>query len=114
MNNRIIVYLTVGLFAVLLFSSWMRFMVNYDYIVTYEAACDPYSNVCFIGCEDAECFQPYYYANMQKYAADLYRQCGNDIRECKEAEACLPGDRSCTITYCDPRVDGQTCENENL
>jgi len=104
-------FLLILLFAVIVvvFLSYNRFIVRRDYIVEYEGNCDPTVDVCFIGCEDDECIENYYYFNIQKYAADLYGQCGEDITDCEEANVCLPEDHNCSITYCDVEVDGDIC-----
>lgn len=81
--------------------SYVRFMIKNNYIISYEGACDPVTKVCFIGCEDDECTQTHYYAKMQKYAQDLYAECGADVVDCSAANECLPGDRDCSVTYCD-------------
>jgi len=86
--------------------SYYRFMINHDYMVGYEGNCDPVSEKCFIGCEDDECTEEYYYSQIIKYAPDLYKECGGDITDCEAANICLPEDRNCSITYCDPEIDG--------
>jgi len=83
--------------------------------VSYEGECDPKMELCFIGCENDECTKEYYYTMVQKYAPDVYAQCGEDITDCVEASVCLPSDRECSITYCDPKVDGENaCEDISL
>jgi len=89
--------------------SYSRFMVNHDYMVSYEGACDPTLEKCFVGCEDDSCINEYYYSEMQKYAADLYMECGNDITDCESANICLPEDSGCSITYCD-EANGSICK----
>ncbi|HAS80437.1 MAG: hypothetical protein UR25_C0005G0065 [Candidatus Nomurabacteria bacterium GW2011_GWE1_32_28] len=89
--------------------SYFRFMVYRDYIVEYEGVCDPLVDKCFIGCEDDACTTEYYYTLIQKYAHDLYKECGNDVTDCEEANICLPDDRECSIVYCDVEVDGALC-----
>jgi hypothetical protein len=90
--------------------SYYRFMVSQDYVVAYEGVCDPAQEKCFINCEDNACTKMDYYSNMLKYAPDLYAECGKDITGCDAANVCLPSDRKCSITYCDPKIDGDdTC-----
>src|SRR3989344_6328267 len=87
--------------------AYFRFMVAHDYLVAYEGTCDPTAYSCFIGCNDDACTDTYYYAKVQKYAVDLYAQCGQDITNCAAANVCLPqNDQKCSITYCDPKTDG--------
>lgn len=92
--------------------SYYRFMVADDYLVEYEGACDPYTESCFVGCENEECVDPYYYTKVTKYASDVEAQCGPDFTACEETSVCLPEDRSCEITFCDPETAGDTeiCE----
>lgn len=88
--------------------SYDRFMVKHDYMVTYERDCDPATESCYIGCEDDECTEEYYYSLIEKYAADVYGECGPDITDCEAASVCLDEERSCTITYCDLEA-GEEC-----
>jgi len=102
----------VALLAFVMLVSYVRFMVLHDYVVAYEGDCDPYTESCFVGCEDDECTEEYYYFLIQKYAPNVQAQCGPDITDCDAAYECLPEDgEQCEITYCDPIVDGEeTCE----
>jgi len=103
----------VLLLAVSASASYYRFMVVGDYIVEYEGECDPATETCFVGCEDEECQEVYYYSHVQKHAVNAYEQCGPDISECEEANVCLPEDTACSITYCSEDVlhEGETCED---
>lgn len=111
-RNHILLYTLVPLVLVLGLASYNRFIANHDYTVAYEGECDPTSESCFVGCEDDECTEEYYYMHMQKHAADLYRQCGPDITECEAASQCLPEDGGCTMTFCDAETDGEMCETQ--
>ena len=92
-------------------TSYYRFLVIHDYLVAYEGECDPYTQVCFVGCEDDECSSEYYYSQVEKYAPNVYEQCGKDITDCESASRCLPEDgEQCSVTYCDPGTDGDECE----
>lgn len=101
---------TLLLFVTLI--SYARFMVLHDYTVEYETDCDPYTESCFIGCEDDECTEEYYYANIQKYAPNIKAGCGADITDCDLAYQCgsQDGDQ-CEIVYCDSAIDEEgVCE----
>ncbi len=89
--------------------SFYRFIVLNDYLVSYEGNCDPTTESCFVGCEDDECTSEYYYTEIIKYAPDLEKECGINITDCEAANICLPTDRECSITYCDPEIDGGAC-----
>ncbi|MAQ59355.1 hypothetical protein CL638_01435 [bacterium] len=92
-------------------ASYYRFMISYDYPVTFEGYCDPYTKSCFEYCEDDECLEPFYYTWFTRNAAELRNSCGNDfdILECTEAEACSLGEEGCYARYCDPTMD-EDCE----
>lgn len=103
-------YILLLLVIIIGIVSYYRFVINYDYIVSYEGVCEPSTESCFIGCEDDSCTEEYYYSKVQKYAPDLYNECGLDITDCEEANICLPNDRECSVTYCDTEIDGKDCE----
>jgi len=88
-------------------ASFYRYVVASDYVVEYEATCDPEAESCFEGCEDDACEEPYAYKEMHKYASDLRAQCGPDITDCEAANTCLPGDKECSVEYCDPVALGE-------
>lgn len=91
-------------------ASYVRFMITHDYLVAYEGTCDPTLNTCFIGCNDDECTEEYYYAQVQKTAVNIEKQCGIDITDCENANICLPNENdNCMITYCNPEIDGDSC-----
>ena len=90
-------------------ASYIRFVVDHDYLISYEGKCDPRVEVCFSGCKDDDCTETYTYSKVQKYGADLYTECGDDITNCRSANICLPTDRKCSVTYCDTKADGVTC-----
>ena len=110
-RNNFLFYTLALLFILMVSASYFRFVVMKDYVVAYEGMCDPAENDCFVGCEDAECTEEYYYTKVQKYAPDIFAQCGDDITECEAANVCLPEeDTQCSVTYCDPELDGDECE----
>jgi hypothetical protein len=90
-------------------SSYFRFIVKHDYVLYYEGECDPTIERCFVGCEDDTCTKEYYYSKVQKYAPDLYNQCGDDITDCTEANICLPSDSNCSVLFCNPEIDSDNC-----
>lgn len=102
-------FVLIPIIIIVGYFSFNRFLVKHDYIVSYEGNCNPTIEQCFIGCENDECTQEYFYSKIQKYAPDLYNECGKDITDCKQANICLPNDRDCSITYCNPEVDGDIC-----
>ena len=107
--NNFHFYILAFLVTLFIVASYYRFVVKQDYVVGYEGACDPIVESCFIGCEDDDCTEEYYYSKMQKYAPDLYAECGESIIECELASICLPEDRNCSIIYCDAETD-DSCE----
>lgn len=110
-RDDILLYALVPLTVLLIGASSIRFFIAHDYMVSYKDACDPAVHSCFIDCKDDGCTEKDYYAKIQKYAADLYKQCGENITNCEAAGVCLQqNDRGCSITYCDPKIDGKACE----
>ncbi|RJQ35257.1 hypothetical protein C4568_01400 [Candidatus Parcubacteria bacterium] len=104
-------YSLVALILLVVVVGYARFMVARDYVVAYEAECDAATSSCFIGCEDDECLSTYYYALIEKPAADVYAQCGKYIADCESINHCLPtNDTNCVKFYCDPDIDGELCE----
>lgn len=101
-RSHLLAYVCIPLLMLAGILSYYRFVVSYDYVVEYEGECDPAEASCYVGCEDEECTEVYYYSVVTKHAADLYATCGPDITDCAEASVCLPGDRVCEIAYCDP------------
>ena len=110
MSRHILLYALIPLFVITAAFGFTRFLENKDYAVTYESDCDPATESCFIGCEDDSCEVLYYYSYIEKRATDVYAQCGQDITECDAAYMCTESDTYCSITYCDPEVDGDACE----
>lgn len=104
-RSHIFFYLVALCIATTFFASFDRFMIRNDYFVYYENDCDPYTQSCFQSCED-ECT---YYSRVQKYAPDIYSQCGKDITDCESAKFCLPTDKECSVTFCNLKID-QDCE----
>lgn len=102
-------YILVSLIVVIGGISYYRFIVKHNYLVRYEGVCDPVTEKCFVSCEDDACTKEDYYSEVVKYAPDLYRECGKDITDCEAASMCLPDDRECSITYCNPVLDGDSC-----
>lgn len=87
--------------------SYSRFMINQDYFVGYEGFCDPSLNSCFVRCEDESCTQKYFYSKVEKYVPILYKECGKDITDCKQANVCASEDKKCSIVYCISEIDGE-------
>lgn len=103
---------TIAILTILAVSaSFYRFLVIKDYIVSYEGICDPYTESCFVYCEDEECVEPFYYSTIERQAAEIYERCGEDVTVCDEAYECQPDVSVCSITYCDPAQDGDLCES---
>ena len=98
-RDHLLSYILIPLFVIFSLFSYFRFIVGNDYIAAYEVPCNPETQSCFVGCEDDECLEKYYYAKAQKHAADLYARCGEDITDCEAASECLADDRDCFIIY---------------
>ncbi len=109
-RENILFYILFPLIIVVGLISYFRFIVNHDYMVGYNGTCDPTKENCFIACEDDACIKESYYSEVMKYASDLYRECGKDITNCEAANACLLGDKECSVTYCDTKISGNNCK----
>ena len=112
LKKYFLLYTLLPLFVLTVAASYLRFMVNYDYLVSYEGACDELTQNCFIYCEDDECRAPLYYSMIELDASSLRSICGAkaDILDCEAASSCQATDSSCTITYCDASTD-DNCES---
>ena len=87
--------------------SYYRFIVLHEYTVAYEGDCDPYSQSCFYDCEDEECTAEYYYSIIERQADEVLSLCGPDITDCDAAYECQSDVRHCSITFCEPEIDGE-------
>lgn len=85
-------------------SSYVRFILNHDYMVVYEGQCDPTNESCFVGCNDENCISTYMYKNIYKKASNVLQQCGPDVTDCPKAQVCLESENAqdCYFEYCDP------------
>ena len=81
-------------------ASYYRFSVLEDYRVAYEVDCDPETSSCYIGCEDDECTEVYYYNYIQRDADTIMNLCGPDITDCDAAAACGNDEPNCSIEFC--------------
>lgn len=106
------------LFVLAIGGSYYRFFVSRHYLMQYQVSCVPNAEHCYVtACSEsdgADC-EPSYYKIMKKYASDLYRECGPDIRDCAAAETCLATDHSCVIQECDPSKlsEDEQCADAN-
>ena len=102
--------ITIILLLLLVGASYVRFIHLQDYLVSYEGTCDPYSESCFEECDNPECTETYFYTLIERHATELYQFCGPDVSECDTAYECQENAGVCSITYCDPEIDGEdTC-----
>ena len=115
MNGRVLSFFKAHFFSVIIVllllllasSSYVRFIVQNDYLVSFEGECDPYSESCYEGCEDEECTEVYYYSIIERHASELSNLCGSDISDCDDAFVCQPAVENCSVTYCDETIDGE-------
>ena len=99
-------------FVLAMSASYVRFVINKDYIVEYKTECYPETDSCFIECEDDECNEVSYYVKLQKDAKSLFKQCGDNITECKDSLYCMENDVYCKITYCDAYADKECSSSD--
>ena len=114
-KRNLLVIVLLPIVILFIGSSYLRFIVLNDYLVTYKSDCDPQTHSCFTECGDSECSEPYYYKKMQKYAPNLEAQCGPDITDCSSASECLEvGDERCEVTYCEMEVGTELCKKNKV
>ena len=110
-SNHLLLGSIFVLLLLLAGGSYLRFVVLHDYLVSYEGECDPYTESCFIGCDDDACEDVYYYTEIERRAPELYAECGKNILECDVAYECQADDTTCSVTYCDPvTAEADSCE----
>lgn len=81
-------------------------MVLYDYEVTHEGFCDPYTESCFMYCEDENCSEPFYYTWIVRQAHSLVNMCGDlTVPNCEAASECAEGEEDCYVTFCNTNND---------
>lgn len=114
-KKYILLYTLIPLLILTIASTYYRFAVIHDYVVSYEGECDPYKSSCFVGCEDEECTQKYFYTKIERHASDLVRLCGDNVVGCEFSDICSEGEFQCKIEYCgDGDCDEVEAEAENL
>lgn len=97
----------ITLLVLLATASFYRFVVINDYLVSFEGECDPYSESCYEACENDKCEKMYYYSIIERNAAETRQLCGTtNVLECDAAYECQPDVEICSITYCDPEIEG--------
>ena len=102
-------YFAIIIFVMVIFavaSSFSRFLVTYDYLISYEGTCDPNEASCFVYCENETCDDPLYYTIIERMAYTLVDLCGeNSILDCSAADMCYSDEEYCVIYHCDTETD---------
>lgn len=93
-------YIIISLLIITFGATILRFSYLQDYTVAYEIDCEPTQNSCFVGCEDDECSEVYYYSVVKRAAKNIFALCGSDITDCVGATTCYQDEKNCSITYC--------------
>ena len=106
-------YIVLVLFILLVAASYNRFIINKDYLVAYEGECDPYTESCFVWCENFDdCPEPFYFTIIERHASEIYNLCGQDVTTCDDAYYCDESVEYCEVYYCEPEFDGEdSCES---
>lgn len=109
-----LLWLTIGpLLLFMIIVSYVRFVVLTDYLVSYEAICDPQAQSCYVGCDNEDCSENYYYAIITRHANEIEALCGKDISDCSAADTCSADEEQCAVEYCDPAETFQSCDDIN-
>jgi hypothetical protein len=112
LKKYFLTYTLVPLFIISIIASVYRFMILNDYLVTYEIDCDPASTSCFVGCENEECSEEYYYQLVTREASKIESLCGVDITNCESANYCQTNEPHCVVEQCD--ASNNECSNTSL
>jgi hypothetical protein len=104
-KKHLLSFIVIPLFILLLVASYSRFIVQEDYLVSYEGDCDPYTQHCYVYCEDDECSEPFYYSIIERHAAEIHTLCGPDVLECDKAYECQNDVEICSISFCVPETE---------
>ncbi len=114
-DNHFFLYILLLSFIVVTALTYYRFIIKRDYIVGYNIPCDSSLEKCFVDFEGEMGSEFSFYSKMEKYAPDLFKECGSNITECNEANVCLQSDRGCKKKYCDiNNNDGDTCVGPDI
>lgn len=84
-------------------------MVTGDYLVSYEVDCNPIQNNCYVGCDNEDCTEEYYYAYITRHNNAVEALCGTDITNCADAQSCSTNESKCSISFC----SDETCDSIN-
>lgn len=110
-KRYILLYVTVILLMLLVGSAYLRFFVLNDYIIAYEGDCDPYTESCYLFCEDESCTEPFYYSIIERNAAEVQALCNtSDVTTCDDAYFCPDDGTFCSVEYCDQTESSDECE----
>ena len=109
-KEHFLTYTLVPLVVLMIGASYMRFMVIQDYVVAYEGDCDPIVNDCFVGCDNEDCTEEYYYSIVTRHTSDIRNLCGVDISDCETTNTCTVDESECFITHCDFESEGDVCD----
>jgi len=118
LTDNFLKYTLTPLFILMVSASYYRFLVLHNYLVSYEASCDPEFESCFVLCENeavedlALCpgDQLFYYAEIERYGEDLINLCGDSVTDCEAADYCVDWENDCTVSYCDPNTETISCD----
>lgn len=110
-KKNILLYVLLPLTILFIGSSYIRFVVLADYMVTYEGECDQTLHSCFTQCDDDACTTSHTYSEVVKYAPYVQAECGDTISNCAFASECLAQDHGkCSITYCNQNDTEAKCQ----
>ena len=105
-KKYLLLYTLLPLIILMVATSYYRFMVIQDYTVGYEGLCDPFTESCYVYCDDEACSEPFYYSWIERNAGDLYAECGPLVTECDAAYECPLGEENdCAIYFCDSSTE---------
>jgi len=109
LKKYFLLYTITPLAILTISASFYRYMILEDFFVTYEIACNPQTASCFIGCEDDECTEEYYFSLVTRHTNDISLLCGEDITDCEAALSCGVNEATCQVIYCDQTDELAQC-----
>jgi len=89
-------------------ASYVKFVSIHDYTIYDEIECDPYTASCFLYCEDEECTEPFYYAEIIRQANNYVAYCGStDYFDCDASYGCMEEESECEVTFCESSPESE-------
>ena len=113
-KNSILLYSLLFIFLISLGFGYYRVYISKDFLIQVHTPCDTKMNSCFVeSCQDGliNCKEGSFYEEITKKASNIFRQCGDEISDCKIT--CEPGEIDCSVNFCEPSADNTCSDSTN-